>query len=186
MKVCIVKAIAFPVVMHEFESWTIKKAECQRTDAFWTVVLKNTLESLLYCKETKAVTPIGNQPWIFIGRTDAEAPTIWPHDVKSQLTGKDPDAWKDWGQEEKREAEDKMVGWHHQLNGHEFEQTPGDGERQGRLVCYSPWGSQRVGHDWTITITTESTQMLIFNRQRCTLSYIITMEIYTKWTDIIA
>ena len=81
-----------------------------------------------------------NQPWIFIRRTDAEAPILCPPDAKSRLTGKDPDARKDLWQEEKGTTEDKMVGWHNQLNGHEFEQTLGDGEGQGRLVCCSPWG----------------------------------------------
>ena len=85
--------------------------------------------------------PKGNQPWIFTGRTDAEAeaPILWSPDAKSQLTGKDPDAGKDGGQE-KAVIEDEMVGWHHQLNGHEFEQTPGNVEGQGSLACCSPWG----------------------------------------------
>ena len=109
---------------------------------FWTVVLEKTLESPLDCKEIKPVHPKGNQSTIFIGRTDAEteAPILWPPDVKSQLIGKDPDAGKDWGQEEKGTTEDEMVAWHHQLNGHEFEQVLGDGEGQGGLLCCSPWG----------------------------------------------
>ena len=92
-------------------------------------------------KEIKQVNPKGNQPWILIGMTDeeAEAPILWLPDVKSQLIGKDPDAGKDWGKEEKGVTEDKMVGWHRWLNGHEFEQTPGDGEGQGSLVCCSLW-----------------------------------------------
>ena len=83
-----------------------------------------------------------NQPWIFTGRTDAEAeaPVFWPPDVKSQLIGKDPDAEKDWGQEEKKVTEDEMVGWHRQLNGYEFEQTLGDSEGLESLACHSPWG----------------------------------------------
>ena len=94
------------------------------------------------CKEVKPVHPKGNQSWIFIGRTDAEAeaPILWPPDVKSRLIRKDADAGKDWRQEEKGATEDEMVGWHHWLNGHEFEQTLGDGEGQGSLVCCSPWG----------------------------------------------
>ena len=94
------------------------------------VVLEKTLESPLDCKEIKPVNPKGNQPWVFIRRTDAEAetPVFWPPDVKSWLIRKDPDAGKDWRQEEKGMTEDEMVGWHHQLNGHEFEQAPGDGE----------------------------------------------------------
>ena len=108
---------------------------------FWTVVLKKTLESPLDSKEIKPVNPKGNQPWIFIGRTgaEAEAPTLRPPDVNSQLTGKDPDAGKDWGQE-KAVTEDETVGWHHLLSGHGFEQTLGDGEGQGSLACCSPRG----------------------------------------------
>ena len=90
---------------------------------FWTVVLEKTLKSPLDCKEIKPVPPKGNQSWVFIGRADAEAetPTLWPPDAESWLTGKDPDAWRDWGQEEKGTTEDEMAGWHHQLDGHEFE-----------------------------------------------------------------
>ena len=99
------------------ESW-VPKNWC-----FGTVVLEKTLESLLGCKEVKPVNPKGDQSWIFIGRTDAEAetPIYWPPDVKNWLIGKDPDAGKDWGQEEKGMTKHKMVGWHHWLNGHEFE-----------------------------------------------------------------
>ena len=107
---------------------------------FWTVVLEKTLESPLDCKEIKPVHPKGNQSWLFIGKTDAEAPIIWPPDAKSWLTRKDPNAGKDWGQEEKGTTEDEMVGWHHWLNGHECEQTPGDGDGQGSLACCSSWG----------------------------------------------
>ena len=94
------------------------------------------------------VHPKGNQSWIFIGRTDAEAeaPILWPPDAKSWLTGKDRDAGKDWGQKEKGMTEDEMVGWHHRLNGHTFEQTPGGSGKYGNLACCSPW-SQRVGHN---------------------------------------
>ena len=122
---------------------------------FQIVVLEKTLESPLDSKEIKSVNPKGNQPWIIIGRTDAEAeaPLLWPPDVKSWLIGKDPDAGKDWGQEEKRMTEGEMVGWHHWLNGHEFEQTPGDDEGQGSLVCCSPWGlkSRTWLSNWIIT-----------------------------------
>ena len=91
------------------------------------------------CEDIKPVNPKGNQPWIFIWNIDAEveAPVLWPHDVRS---GKDPDAGKDGGQEEKGMTEDEMVGWHHRLDGHEFEWTPGVGDGQGCLVCCSPWG----------------------------------------------
>ena len=110
------------------------------------VVLKKILESPLDCKEIKPVNPKGNQPWIFIRRTDTEAetPLFWTPDVKNWLIWKDPDAGKDWGQEEKGMTEDEMVGWHHQLNGHEFEQAPGDGEGQGILACCSPWGHKEL------------------------------------------
>ena len=110
------------------------------------VVLEKTLESPLDCKEIKPVNPKGNQPWIFIRRTDAEAetPVFWPPDVKSWFIRKDPDAGKDWRQEEKGMTQDEMVGWHHQLNGHEFEQAPGDGEGQGILACCSPWGHKEL------------------------------------------
>ena len=115
--------------------------------SFWTVVLEKTLENPLDCKEIKSVHPKGNQSWIFIGRTDveAEALILWPPDRKSWLIGKDPDIRKDWRQEEKGMTEDEMVGWHHWLNRHEFEQTPGDTEGQGSLVC---WG-HRVAKSWT-------------------------------------
>ena len=103
------------------------------------MVLEKTLESPLDSKEIKPVNPKENQPWIFIGKTNADTPILWPLDAKSQLIGKDPDPGKYWGQEEKGVTEDEMVGWHHRLNGHEFEQTPGDSEGQGSLVCYSPW-----------------------------------------------
>ena len=144
-KVHIVKAMIFPVIMYGCESWTIKKAECWRIDAFWTVVLENTLESLLDSKEINLVNCKGNQFWTFIWRKDAEAEALilWPPEVKSQLTGKDSDAGKDWGRGQKGTTEDEM-DW---LNGHEFEQTPGDGEGQGSLACCSPWGC-RVRHDW--------------------------------------
>ena len=108
---------------------------------FWTVVLEKTLESPLDYKEIKPVHPKGNQSWILIGRTDAEAeaPILWPPDVKNWLIGKDPDAGKDWRQEEKGTTEDEMVGWYHWLSGHEFEQVPGVGDGWGSLECCSPW-----------------------------------------------
>ena len=103
------------------------------------------LEKTWDCKKIKSVNPEGNQPWIFTGQTDAEAeiPILWPPDVKSQLTGKDPDAGKDWGQE-KRVTENEMVGWYHRLNGREFVQTLECIEGQGSLVCCSPWGHKKL------------------------------------------
>ena len=117
---------------------------------FSTVVLEKTLESPFDCKEIKPLNPKGNQSRIFIGRTDAkaEAPILWPPDVKSQLVRKDPDAGKDWRQEEKEMTEDEMVGWHHRLNGLESEQALGDGKGQGSLVCCNPKGCKELGYDW--------------------------------------
>ena len=131
----------FPVVLYACESWTIKKAERQRLDAF-KLVLEKILQSPLDCKEIQSVHPKGNQSWIFIGRTDAEAeaPILRPPDVKSWPIRKDPNAGKDWGQEEKGTTEDEMAGWHHRLNGHGFGWTLGVGDRQGGLACCSPWG----------------------------------------------
>ena len=104
----------------------------------WTARTSNIKES----KEIQGVHPKGDLSWVFIGWTDAEAktPILWPPDAKSWLIWKDPDAGKDWRQEDKGTTEDEMVGWHHLLNGHEFEQTPGVGDRQGSLACCSPWG----------------------------------------------
>ena len=106
------------------------------------MVLEKILESPLDSKEIKPVDPKGNKSWIFLGRTDAEAetPTLWSPDVKSWLIRKDPDAGKDRRQEKKGMTEDEMVGWHHRLNAHEFEQTLQDGEGRGSLACCSPWG----------------------------------------------
>ena len=117
------------------ESWVLNNW------CFWTVVLEKTLESPLVFKEIKPVNPKANQSWIFIGKTDAEAETsiLWPLDAKNWLTGKDPDAGKDWRQEEKGAAEDEMVGWHHQLDGHEFKQASGVGDGQGGLACWHDW-----------------------------------------------
>ena len=135
-KVCMIKAMVFPVVTYGYKSWTVKKAEHQRTDAFklrcwrrllwvpWTVRRSN--QSIL-----KEISP----EYSLEGLMLKLKPIILPLDVKNWLIGKDPDAGKDWGQEEKRVTEDEMVGWHHCLNGHEFEQTPGDSEGQGSLAC---------------------------------------------------
>ena len=121
------------------ESWALKNW------CFWIVMLEKTLAVLEIssdCKEIKTVTPKGNHSWIFTGKTiaEAEAPILWLPYVKRQLIGKDPHAGEDWRQEEKWVTEDEKVGWHHWLNGHEFEQAPGDSEGHGSLVCCSPWG----------------------------------------------
>ena len=115
------------------ENWALKNI------CFWTVVLEKTLDSPLDCKEIQPVHPKGNQSWTFMGRTEVEAEMaiLWPPDVKNWLICKDPDAGKDWRREEKGTTEDEIVGWHHRLNGHGFEQTPGVGDEQGSLACYS-------------------------------------------------
>ena len=115
------KAMVFPAVMYGCESWTTKKAECWRIDAF--ELLEKTFESPLDCKEIQPVHPKGDQSWVFIGRTEveAESPILWLPDAKSWLIWKDPDAGKDYSWEEEGMTEEEMVGWHHQLNGHEFE-----------------------------------------------------------------
>ena len=123
------------VWMWEFDH---KEGWASKNWCFRIVVLEKTLESPLDSREIKPVNSKRSQLWLFTGRTDAEAPILWPPDVKSRLIGKDHDAGKDWGQEEKGTTEDEMVGWHHWLNGHEFEQTPGDSEGGG-LACCSPW-----------------------------------------------
>ena len=148
-KVCIVKAMVFPVVIHGCEYWTIKKPEHQRIWCFQTVVLEKTFENPLDSKENKPVNPKGNQPWMFIGTTDseAEAPILWPSDAKSWLTGKDSDVGKGQRQE-KGTTTDEMVRWHYGLNRHEFKHTPGDGEGQVSLACcMQSMGSQSVRHD---------------------------------------
>ena len=126
-----------------------KEGWVPRNWCFWSVVLEETLESPLDCKEIKPVNLKVNQSWIFIGRTDAEAEALilWPPDAKTWLIGKESDAGKDWRQEEKGATEDEMVAQHHWLNGHESEQASGVGDGQGSLACCSPWGC-RVGHDW--------------------------------------
>ena len=127
------------------ESWALKNW------CFWTVVLK-TLESPLDCMEIQLVHPEGDQSWIFIGRTDAEAeaeaPILWPADVKNWFIGKDPDAGKDWKWEKKGTAKDEMIGWHHWLNGHEFEQALGVGDGQGSLAGCSSWGCKELDRTW--------------------------------------
>ena len=131
------------MVLDDKKDWVLKDW------CFQIVVLEKTLESLSDCKEIKPVNPKRNQPWIFIGRTDAEAkaPILWPPDVKSRLIGTDPDARKDWRQQ-KGATEDEIVGWHHQLNGCEFEQIQGDSEGQGSLACCSSWGYKMLDMTW--------------------------------------
>ena len=141
-KVHLVKATVFSSSHVQMWEMDYKESRALKNWCFWTVGLEKTLESPLDSKEIKPVNLRGNQPWIFIGRTDAEAEALimWPPDVKSWLIGKDPDAGKDWRQKEKGMTEDEMVGWHHQRDGHEFQQTPGDSDGQGSLACCSQWG----------------------------------------------
>ena len=159
-KVHLVKAMVFPtgrVWMWELdceESWA-PKYWC-----FWTVVLEKSLESPLDCKEIQPVHSKGDQPWDFFGRNDskAETPVLWPPHAKSWLIGKDSDARRDWGQEEKGTTENEMTGWHHRLDGPEFEWTPGVGDGQGGLACCNSWGRKESD-------TTEQlnwTEVLIF------------------------
>ena len=146
--VCLVKTMVFPIVTYGCESWTIKESRVPKNWCLWTVVLEKTLESGLDFKEIKPVTPKGNQSWIVIGSTDAkaeEAPILWPPDSKNWLTGKDPDTGQDGRQEEKGITKDGMVGWHHWLDGHEFEQAPRVGDGQGSR-CAAVHG---VTKSWT-------------------------------------
>ena len=141
-KVHLVKAMVFPVVMYGCESWTVKKAEHRRIDAFELWCWKGLLRVPWTTRRYIPVHPKGDQSLMFIGRTDAEAETtiLWPPHGKSWLVGKDHDAGRDWGQEEKATTEDEMAWWHHQLNAHEFGWTLGVGDGQGNLACCSPWG----------------------------------------------
>ena len=145
------------------ESWALKNW------CFWTVVLEKTLESPLDCKE---IHPKGDQSWVFIGRTDVEAetPILWPPHAKSWLIGKDSDAGSDWEQEEKGTIEDEMAGWHHQLDGREFEWTPGDSDGQGGLVCCDSWDHKELD-------TTEQLKWTELN----TLSSDISVNQYTLY-----
>ena len=143
-KVHLAKVMVFPVVMLWMWELDYKESWMQKNWYFWTVVLEKTLESPLNYKEIQPVHPKGDQSWVFIGGTDVEAetPILWPPNAKSWLIWKDPDAGEDWGQEEKGRTEDEMVAWYHQLNGHRFEWTPGDGDGRGGLVCGSSWDSK--------------------------------------------
>ena len=165
-KVHIVKAMVFPAVMYRCESWTIKKAEHQRTDAFELWCWKR-LERSLDFKEIKPVNPKGNQPWIFIGRTDTEAPTCVPPDGKSLLIGKDLDAGRMEGRRKGQQRWlDEMrwiVVWHHWLNRHELEQTLGDSEGQENLVCCNPWGRKESDRE-TEQLENQEVSMCALNK----------------------
>ena len=161
-KVRLFKAMVFLVEMYGWWELDYKESWGPKNRCFWTVELEKTLESLLDCKEIKPVNPKGNQSWIFIGRTDteAEAPILWPPNVKDRLIGKDPDAGKDWRQEEKG-TEDEMVGWHHRLKGHEFEQALG-WWWTGKPGVLQSMGLQRIGLDWVTELDWIFRMLIIF------------------------
>ena len=146
-KVHLVKVTVFPVVMHGCGSWTIKKAERQRIDAFELWCWRRLSRAPWTARRSNPVHPKGDQSWVFIGRTDAEVetPILWPPYAKSWLIGKDPDAGRDWEQEEKGMTENEMVGWHHWLNGHGFGRTLGVGDGQRGLACWGSWGHKELG-----------------------------------------
>ena len=143
------------------ERWAMKNW------CFWTVVLEKTLESPLDNNEIKPVNHKGNQSRVFFGRTDAQAetPILWPPDAKNWLIRKDPDAGKDWRQEEKGMTEDEMVGWHHRLNGHEFEQALGAGDGQGSLLCCSPWDCKELDRTEWLNWMEDMAQMNLSTKQ---------------------
>ena len=144
-KVHLVKAMVFQIVMYGCESWTIKKPEHRKIDAFELWCWRRTLENPLDSKEIRPVNSKGNWYWTFIGRTgaEAEAPVLWPSDANDWLIWKDPDAGKDRRQDKKGTTENEMVEWHHRLDGHKFEQALGVGDGQEGLACCSPWGHKK-------------------------------------------
>ena len=163
-KFWLVKSMVFPVVMYGCDSWT--KESWTQNWCFWTVVLKKTLESPLDYKEIQPGHPKRDQFWVFIGRTDVEAetPVIWPLDA-NRLIGKDPDARKDWGQEEKGMKEGEMVGWHHWHNGHGFGWILGVGDGQGSLVCCGSWGRKESDTiEWLNWIANEATDKELISK----------------------
>ena len=149
---------------------------------FWTVVLEKTLKSLLDCKEMQSVHSEGDQPWDFFGRNDAkaEAPVVWPPHAKSWLTGKDFDAGRDWGQEEKGTTEDEMAGWHHGLNGHESEWTPGVGDGQGGLACCDSWGPKESDMTERLNWTDSVYHTIYMNKPRLRPADIGVWEIHAQ------
>ena len=154
-KVGLVKAVVFPEVIYGCESWTIKESESWRSDAFELWYWRRLLRVPWTARRSTLISPKGNQPWILIGRTnaEAEAPIIWSLDRKNWLIWKDPDGGEDGEQEEKRVTEDEMVEWHHWLHGHEFEQAPGVGDGQGGLgaAVHGVTKSQTRLRDWATT-----------------------------------
>ena len=132
--------MVFQVVMYACESWTTKKAECRRIDTFELWCWRRLLRVPWTARRFQPVHSKRDQSWVFIGRTDVETAVLWPPDAKGWLIWKDPDAGKDWGQQEKGTTEDEMAGWHHRRDGHGFGWTPGIGDGQGGLACCGSWG----------------------------------------------
>ena len=157
-KVHLVKAMVFPVVMYGCESWTVKKAERRGIDAFelwcWRRLLRVPWTAR---RSNQSILKIS--PGVFFGTNDvkAETPVLWPPHAKSWLIGKDSDAGRDWGQEEKGTTEDEMAGWHNRLDGHKFEWTPGDGGEQGGLACCDSWGRKESDTTERLNWTTSGT-----------------------------
>ena len=179
--------------MYGCESWTIRKAECWRIDAFELWCWRRLLRiSPLDCKEIQPVHSEGDQPWVFFGGDDAkaEAPVLQSPYAKSWLIGKDSDAGRDWGQEEKGMTEDEMAGWHHWLNGCEFEWTPGVGDGQGGLACCDSWGHKESDTNeqlnwtelnwWHIQTWTQQQLIQVYYVDICTYSYTMYIFIYYK------
>ena len=163
------------MVMYGCESWTVKKAEHRRIDAFELWCWRRLLRVLWTARGSNQSILKGDQSGVFIGRTDAKAetPVLWPPHVKSWLTGKDSDAGRDWEQEEKGMTEDEMAGWHHWLDGHEFGWTPGDGDGQGGLVCCDSWGRKE----------SDTTERLNWTELIYFLSLWITFSYYYTWME---
>ena len=178
-KVHLVKAMIFPLVMYGCESWTIKKSEHRRIAAFELWCWRRLWRVPWTAGRSK--NSKGNQSWIFIGRTDVEAetPKLWAPDAKNWLIGKDPDAGKDWMQKEKGMKEDEMVGWHHCLSGHEFEQTPGDSNGHGSLVCCSPSGCKELDMtEWLKWLTERMFWYFILNCEYFRLDLKNTLQVH--------
>ena len=150
-KVHIVKAMVFPVVMYRRESWTIRKAECWRIETFRLWCCRRLLRVPWKARRSnQSILRETNPEYSLEGLMLKALPIVWPHDAKNQLIGKDPDAGKDRRKKEKRATEDEKVGWHHWRNGHELEQTPGDSEEQGNLVCCCPWSQEELDTTWRL------------------------------------
>ena len=168
------------------ESWV------QKNWSFWTMVLAKTLENPLDSKEIQLIHPKGDQSWVFIGRTDVEAetPILWPPNVKSLLIWKDPDAGKDWRQEEKGTTEDEMVGWHHRFNGHGFRWTPGVGDGQGSLACCGSWSRKESDTteqlNWTELNWSDCYTYVFFFRFFSTIDYYKMLNIVLSTSQVFA